>query len=48
MEPTGSHQTSRVCLVIGIEGARIKECRQYFDSRSLMQQLGLMPPAAAA
>jgi steroid delta-isomerase-like uncharacterized protein len=48
VEPTGKHQTSRACIVLRFEGERIKESHQYFDSMSLMQQLGLLEVPASA
>jgi steroid delta-isomerase-like uncharacterized protein len=47
VEPTGRHQTSRACIVLTLEGNTIKECRQYFDSMSLMQQIGLLEAPAS-
>jgi steroid delta-isomerase-like uncharacterized protein len=41
-EPTGKHQTTRACIVFTFEGDTIKESRQYFDSMSLMKQLGMV------
>jgi steroid delta-isomerase-like uncharacterized protein len=48
VEPTGKHQTTRACIVSEIEADKIKQSRQYFDSMSLMQQLGLTAAPAAA
>jgi steroid delta-isomerase-like uncharacterized protein len=47
VEPTGKHQTSRACVVLTFDGDTIKESRQYFDSMSLMQQLGLLEAPAS-
>jgi steroid delta-isomerase-like uncharacterized protein len=47
VEPTGKHQTSRACIVFAFEGDRIKESHQYFDSMSLMQQLGMLEAPAS-
>jgi steroid delta-isomerase-like uncharacterized protein len=47
VEPTGKHQTSRACVVFTFEGDTIKESRQYFDSMSLMQQLGMLEAPAS-
>jgi steroid delta-isomerase-like uncharacterized protein len=47
VDPTGRHQTSRACLVFTFEGDRIKELHQYFDSMSLMQQLGMLEALAS-
>lgn len=44
LAPTGKRQTSRSCIVVRFEANVAKECRQYFDSMSLMRQLGV-PPA---
>jgi steroid delta-isomerase-like uncharacterized protein len=48
VEPTGKHQTSRACIVCTVAGDKIKESHQYFDSMSLMQQLGLLETPASA
>jgi len=40
--PTGKQQTSRAALTFKFEGNAIKESHQYFDSMSLMQQLGIL------
>ena len=47
VEPTGKHQTSRACVLLMFEGDAIKESRQYFDSMSLMQQLGMLEAPAS-
>jgi steroid delta-isomerase-like uncharacterized protein len=47
-EPTGKHQTTRACLVFTFDGDTIKESHQYFDSMSLMQQLGMLEAPASA
>ena len=47
VQPTGKHQTSRACLVLRFDGDTIKESHQYFDSMSLMQQLGVLEAPAA-
>jgi steroid delta-isomerase-like uncharacterized protein len=47
VEATGKHQTSRACVLIMFEGDTIKESRQYFDSMSLMQQLGMLEAPAS-
>jgi len=46
-EPTGKHQTTRACIVFTFEGDTIKESRQYFDSMSMMQQLGMLEAPAS-
>ena len=46
--PTGRHQTTRACLVSTLQDDKIKQCRQYFDSMALMQQLGLLAAPATA
>ena len=48
VEPTAKHQTSRACIVLTFEGDRINESRQYFDSMSLMQQLGILEAPVSA
>src|ERR1700730_9792874 len=47
VEPTGKRQTSRACVLLMFEGDAIKESRQYFDSMSLMQQLGMLEAPAS-
>jgi steroid delta-isomerase-like uncharacterized protein len=47
VEPTGKQQTSRACVVLTFDGDTIKESRQYFDSMSLMQQLGMLEAPAS-
>jgi steroid delta-isomerase-like uncharacterized protein len=47
VEPTGKHQTSRACVLLMFEDDAIKESRQYFDSMSLMQQLGMLEAPAS-
>jgi ketosteroid isomerase-like protein len=47
VEPTGKHQTSRACVLLMFEGDTIKEAHQYFDSMSLMQQLGMLEAPAS-
>lgn len=46
VDATGKSQTSRACIVFVLEGERIKEFRQYFDSMALMQQLGVVSTSA--
>lgn len=48
VEATGKHQTSRACIVATVADGKVKESHQYFDSMSLMQQLGLLSESAAA
>ncbi len=48
LEPTGRHQTTRACLLATLRGDKIKQCRQYFDSMALMQQLGVLATPATA
>jgi hypothetical protein len=45
--PTGKEQTSRAAMCMSFSGEAISECRQYFDSLALLQQLGMMPEPAA-
>jgi steroid delta-isomerase-like uncharacterized protein len=46
---TGRHQTTRSAWLLTFTGDAIIESRQYFDSLSFMQQLGLLPqPAGVA
>ncbi len=45
---TGRQQVTPAALHFSFEGDQVKECRQYFDSLALMQQLGLMPEPAQA
>jgi steroid delta-isomerase-like uncharacterized protein len=47
VEPTGKHQSSRACIVLTFEGEAIKDAQQYFDSMSLMQQLGMLEAPAS-
>jgi steroid delta-isomerase-like uncharacterized protein len=47
VEPTGKHQTSRACIVNTVADGKVKESHQYFDSMSLMQQLGLLGEPAS-
>jgi steroid delta-isomerase-like uncharacterized protein len=47
VEPTGKHQTSRACVILRFDGDTVKESHQYFDSMSLMQQLGLLQAPAS-
>jgi steroid delta-isomerase-like uncharacterized protein len=44
---TGKQQTTRAAIVNSFSGEVIAESRQYFDSRALLQQLGVMPEPAA-
>jgi steroid delta-isomerase-like uncharacterized protein len=48
LEPTGRHQTTRACILATLQDDKIKQCRQYFDSMALMQQLGVLQTPAAA
>jgi steroid delta-isomerase-like uncharacterized protein len=43
MEPTGRTQVTPAAIVLKFEGGSVRESRQYFDSLSLLQQLGVMP-----
>jgi steroid delta-isomerase-like uncharacterized protein len=43
LPPSGKSQTTPAAWVFEFEGDKIKESRQYFDSMSLMQQLGAIP-----
>jgi steroid delta-isomerase-like uncharacterized protein len=45
---TGRSVTLEVCDVHTIEGGKIKSQRSYFDSASLLMQLGVMPEAGIA
>jgi ketosteroid isomerase-like protein len=47
VEPTGKHQTTRACVIATFDGDAIKESHQYFDSMSLMQQLGMLEAPAS-
>jgi steroid delta-isomerase-like uncharacterized protein len=47
VEPSGKHQTTRACVVLTFEGDTIKESHHYFDSMSLMQQLGMLEAPAS-
>jgi steroid delta-isomerase-like uncharacterized protein len=47
VEPTGRHQTSRACIILTFDGDAIRESHQYFDSMSLMQQLGMLEAPAS-
>ena len=41
--PSGRHQTTRACMVIEFSGDTIVANRHYFDTMSLLQQLGALP-----
>ena len=43
--PTGRSVTIELCDVIQFSGGRIKSLRTYFDSATLLTQLGAMPEA---
>lgn len=45
---TGKSQVTPAALSFTLEGDRIKECRQHFDSMALFKQLGLLPEPAHA
>lgn len=45
---TGRSVTLELCDVHTIEGGKIKSLRSYFDSASLLTQLGVMPEAGVA
>ena len=40
---TGKQQTTRSGWMLNFDGGRIKESRHYFDTLSMMQQLGALP-----
>ena len=40
---SGKRQETPGCLVFGFEGGKIKENRQYFDSMTLLKQIGAQP-----
>ncbi len=44
---SNKQQVTRAIQVLVFAGDRIKECRHYFDSLSLLMQLGIMPQQAA-
>ncbi len=46
--PTGRQLTLTLCDVIEFEEGKVKRQRSYFDSGSMMAQLGLLPEQAAA
>ena len=46
--PTGRRVTLGLCDVLTIRDGKIREYRMYFDSVSLLTQLGLMPEASVA
>jgi steroid delta-isomerase-like uncharacterized protein len=49
IEATGKSVTLQLCDVYELSGGKVRSNRQYFDSASLMTQLGIMPaPTAAA
>jgi steroid delta-isomerase-like uncharacterized protein len=39
---TGKTQTTRAAMFLTFDGDAVSECRQYFDSLGLLQQLGVM------
>ena len=45
---TGKSVTLELCDVFKIEDGKIKSLRSYFDSASLLMQLGVMPEAGVA
>lgn len=45
---TGKGQTTRAVMLFTFSGEAVSESRQYFDSATLLQQLGLMPAPASA
>ncbi len=45
---TGRSVTLQLCDVFRIEGGKIKSLRSYFDSASLLMQLGVMPETRVA
>jgi steroid delta-isomerase-like uncharacterized protein len=49
IEATGKSVTLQLCDVYELSGGKVRSNRQYFDSASLMTQLGIMPaPTEAA
>jgi steroid delta-isomerase-like uncharacterized protein len=48
LSATGKSQITPATVIFDFDGGQITECRQYFDSLSLFQQLGLMPELARA
>jgi len=45
---TGKSVTLEFCDVLKIEGGKIKSVRSYFDSASLLMQIGVMPEVGVA
>jgi steroid delta-isomerase-like uncharacterized protein len=45
---TGKSVTLQLCDVFTIEGGKIKSLRSYFDSASLLTQIGVLPEAGVA
>jgi steroid delta-isomerase-like uncharacterized protein len=45
---TGRSVTLELCDVLRIESGKVKSARTYFDSASLLMQLGVMPEARVA
>jgi steroid delta-isomerase-like uncharacterized protein len=45
---TGRSVTLQLCDVFTIESGRVKSMRSYFDSMSLLTQIGVMPTAGVA
>jgi steroid delta-isomerase-like uncharacterized protein len=43
IEPTGKTQVTPAAIILKFEGDAVKESHQYFDSVTLLQQLGVMP-----
>ena len=44
---TGRSVTLQLCDVFRIENGKIRSCHSYFDSASLLTQIGVMPAAVA-
>jgi steroid delta-isomerase-like uncharacterized protein len=45
--PTGKTQVTPAAIILKFEGDAVRESHQYFDSLSLLQQLGVMPEPAS-
>jgi steroid delta-isomerase-like uncharacterized protein len=48
MPPTGKSVQLEFCDVVEVKGGKIARGRSYFDSGSMMRQLGLIPETAGA
>jgi steroid delta-isomerase-like uncharacterized protein len=45
IQPTGRKQVTPAAIILKFEGDAVRESHQYFDSLTLLRQLGVMPEA---